>query len=214
MATITDDNPQIILASASPRRRALLRSIGFDPLVHVSEVEEIMGDDETPTGYTQRLAHDKAHDVARRIAGDDTLPAWIVAADTIVVLDDTVLEKPADEDDAKRMLRSLSGRAHVVTTAYCVLERHSGAHHVHAVSADVLLYELSDDIIARYVATGEPMDKAGAYGIQGVAASFVEHIHGSYSAIVGLPVAHLARTLMDAGALDAYPLVPATLEGA
>ncbi|MEM1350288.1 MAG: Maf family protein, partial [Myxococcota bacterium] len=176
-------------------------------------VEEVKADHETPAGYTERLALEKALDVAKRTAHEHSLPAWIVAADTVVVLDGVVLEKPADAEDAKRMLRALAGRGHVVTTAYCVLERHTGTHRVCAISADVRLYELTQDIIERYVATGEPMDKAGAYGIQGVAAAFVERIEGSYSAIVGLPLAHLARTMVRMGALAAFPLAPTTLEG-
>lgn len=204
MSTINPDDRSIILASASPRRLALCERIGFEPIVEVSDIAEARDPSEMPADYTRRLAREKASDVARRLDGEPG-PEWILAADTIVVLEHDVLEKPVDEDDASIMLHRLSGREHTVVTSYCWYRRSDGDFRVESVEAKVLFRELSDDVIDRYVATGEPLDKAGGYGIQDLGGVFVERIEGSYFAVVGLPIAEVVATLEELGGLEGFP---------
>ncbi len=189
----------VILASASPRRLSLLTQIGFTPRVRVSSIEERRAPDESPTEYTLRLAREKAQAVARGLDPQD--PRFVLSADTIVVLGEEVLEKPADVQDAERMLRALSGQTHQVITAFCWLDRECDLLHVEAVSTDVTFLELSDETIARYAATGEPMDKAGAYGIQGIGGALVAGIQGWYASVVGLPIARVVAALRALGGL-------------
>ena len=185
--------PEIILASASPRRRELLAGLGLTFRVVPSGAEERPWPREKPASYALRNASDKARLVAVRLP--DPAAARIISADTIVVLGDTILEKPADAADAARMLATLSGRAHQVITGLVVLDadRERGL----AVITDVVFRPLSASEIADYVATGEPMDKAGAYAIQGGAAGFVQETRGSYTNVVGLPVDELNRLLLN-----------------
>lgn len=177
--------PRVVLASASPRRLELLRRLGIEPVVRAARVDETPLHDESPSRVVARLARDKAMAVER---DDDDL---VIAADTEVVLDGEVLGKPADDAEAARTLRSLSGRAHrVLTGVHVVL----GAHEAGAVeTTEVVFREVSDDEIAAYVATGETADKAGAYGIQGAGGMFVVRIEGSDSNVVGLPLATVVR---------------------
>jgi septum formation protein len=203
MKRVTSENPQIVLASGSPRRLELMRMLGFDPRVRVSAVEEVLRAGETGESYTSRLCREKAAGVRETLNSED--PDWILAADTVVECDGHILEKPADIADAVDMLRSLSARSHTVTTSFCWLDRSSGAEAVRSVSAKVWFRELDDDTIRHYVATGEPMDKAGAYGVQGIGACLVSRIEGSYHAVVGLPICEVIQTLDEAGGLAAYP---------
>jgi septum formation protein len=182
---------QLILASASPRRAELLRDAGIAFRIEVSNLEEAREPGEAPRAYAERLARDKARVVAQRFPGDQVL-----AADTIVVVGDAVLEKPADAVDAARMLRELSGRAHEVTTGVCLVVHRK--EDVRSETTRVFFRELSEKDIAGYIATGEPMDKAGAYAIQGGAARWVENIEGDYNNVVGLPVALVTQMLRDA----------------
>ena len=179
----------LVLASASPRRAELLRAAGFDVDVLPAEVDETMDVEETPDGYVRRVAQLKAQTVARRMPG-----RVVLGADTIVVVDHDVLGKPADAEDARRMLRRLSGREHVVMTAVCLVnpaarEGASKRLELRVVRTTVEFSPLSGAEIDWYIASGEPMDKAGAYAVQGLAARFVARVDGSYSNIVGLPVA-------------------------
>ena len=179
----------LVLASASPRRAELLRAAGFDFDVLPAEVDETMDVEETPDGYVRRVAQLKAQTVARRMPG-----RVVLGADTIVVVDHDVLGKPADAEDARRMLRRLSGREHVVMTAVCLVnpaarEGASKRLELRVVRTTVEFSPLSGAEIDWYIASGEPMDKAGAYAVQGLAARFVARVDGSYSNIVGLPVA-------------------------
>jgi len=203
---------RLLLASASPRRAELLRAAGFEFDVMPAHVDEAMDVEETPAGYVRRVSQLKAEAVAARAPGRP-----ILGADTIVVVDHEVLGKPANADDARRMLRRLSGRAHVVMTAVCLINPNRGASGVAAeVAADrgrskrletrierttVELAPLSAGEIDWYVATGEPMDKAGAYAVQGLASRFVLRIDGSYSNVVGLPVAVVYDLCKEAGLL-------------
>lgn len=183
--------PAVVLASASPRRAELLRAAGVDFIVRPAQVDESVQDGEEARDYVLRLAIEKAQAVPR------VNTEVVLAADTTVVLDDEVLGKPADEADAVRMLQRLAGRSHEVLTGVCV-----AVHDVldaRVATTAVQFAAMSDDEIAWYVASGEPMDKAGAYGIQGRASRFVTGIRGSYSNVVGLPVALVYEMLTRAG---------------
>lgn len=181
------------LASRSPRRAELLRLIGVDFVLLDVEVDERQHADEAPAAYVRRVAEDKAR------AGAAGLPsqAVVLAADTTVSLDGAILGKPLDDDDARRMLARLSGRTHEVLTAVVVGTRASFA--VEVVTTRVEFMPLDDAVIAAYVASGEPADKAGAYGIQGLGGALVKRIEGSYGAVVGLPLAETAEMLARAG---------------
>lgn len=176
----------LILASASPRRKMLLEECGFAPTVRVPGIEEKRGPLETPLDYALRNAQEKALAVVSR-SGD-----VVVAADTIVVVPtasgEELLEKPADPADARRMLGLLSGRTHKVYTGFA-LALDGAVRHNEAVCTEVTFRSLSPGEIDDYIATGQPFDKAGSYGIQGRAMSFVAHVKGSYTNIVGLPLA-------------------------
>jgi len=184
-------SPSVVLASASPRRRELLGRLGIEPEVVVAEVDEAPLEAEDPAATVARLAAAKAGAV-------DAAPgALVVGADTEVVLDGRVLGKPADPGAAARMLRSLSGREHEVLTGLHVRcdDRNAGA-----VERTVVRFRaLGDDEIAAYVASAEPYDKAGGYGIQGAGGAFVERIEGSDTNVVGLPLATLVRLAADVG---------------
>ncbi len=183
----------LILASASPRRAELLRNAGIPFAVEPAHVEEELMSGEKPLDYAQRLARDKARAVFGRHPSDAVL-----GADTVVVVDEHLLEKPADFDDASRMLRLLSGRAHQVITGICLLA--AGFESTQAEITQVSLSRIEDEEIAAYVRTGEPMDKAGAYGIQGIASRWAERIEGCYFNVVGLPVPRAYRLLRAAQA--------------
>jgi septum formation protein len=180
----------VVLASQSPRRRELLTLIGIPHEVRPADIDESVHDGERPVPHAERLARTKA----AAIAAPDALT---VAADTIVVIDGMILGKPADEADAHRMLRLLSGRPHVVVTAVAVAFEGRVASAVEQVA--VTFRTLSDQDIAAYVATREPMDKAGAYGIQGYGATIVDRIDGDYFAVMGLPVNRLVRLMAEVG---------------
>lgn len=180
----------LILASASPRRAELLRSAGFTFDVQPADVDETPRDGESPHDYTLRVARDKAQHVEKFPASTG---AVLLAADTEVVADGRILGKPRDSADASAMLRRLSGTAHEVLTA--VVVRAAGREMAEVVSTRVHVADLSDADIAWYVASGEPMGKAGAYAIQGRAARFIDRIEGSWSSVVGLPLAAVHRLL-------------------
>lgn len=177
----------LVLASQSPRRRELLTVAGIPFTVRVRPVEEVREPGESPEVYVRRLARAKAE------ASWENLDEIVLGADTIVVLDQEVLEKPGDAADARRMLAMLSGREHAVITGICL--RHMGGAEVECVSTTVRFLSLSADEIDAYVASGEPMDKAGAYAIQGLASKFVERIDGCFFNVVGLPVSRVYRYL-------------------
>lgn len=180
----------MILASASPRRAELLAAAGFRFEVAPADVDETPQAGEPPAAYALRVARDKAAAAAGALAGRALI---VLAADTVVAIDGQILGKPADEPDAARMLRLLSGRLHEVHTAVVVGD---GARVQHAVvTTRVRFQPLSEPEIAWYVASGEPDGKAGAYAIQGLGARFVEWIEGSWSNVVGLPIATVYRLL-------------------
>ena len=166
----------------------LLREAGFDPRAVPSEVVERHCPGETPEAYVQRNAREKAAWVQARSPHGTV----VLGADTVVVLNDVILEKPTDEDDARDMLRRLSGKSHVVMTGVCLL---GIAECVFVEKTQVNFSVVDDEAIDGYIATGEPMDKAGAYAIQGGAATMVERIEGSYSNVVGLPMERVVQEL-------------------
>ncbi|HEX7547246.1 MAG TPA: Maf family protein [Gemmatimonadaceae bacterium] len=184
---------RVILASASPRRRQLLLLVGIDHEVRPADVDESLLPGETPVAHAERLARAKAHAVAEREPG-----AVVIAADTIVVVDGEVLGKPLDARGARTMLRRLSGRTHTVLTAIAVARASRTESAVESV--DVTFRPLSDDEIDAYIATGEPMDKAGAYGIQGYGATIVERVDGDYFSVMGLGLRRLVDLLERVGA--------------
>jgi len=177
----------VVLASKSPRRQEILKFAGIPFTVRASDVPEVPEEGESPEMYVKRLAVAKAHAVAR------TSREIILAADTTVVVDDHILEKPADPDDASRMLRKLSGREHQVHTGVCLLGQDREI--VDVATTVVRFSELSMVEVGDYVRSGEPMDKAGGYGIQGLAAKFVESIDGCYFNVMGLPISLVYRHL-------------------
>jgi len=181
----------LVLASQSPRRAEILRNAGIAFTVRAADVDETPWEAERPGPYVRRLAEAKARAIA---AGPEEI---ILAADTTVVAAGEILAKPADAADARRMLRLLSGRRHEVLTGIC-LRRGAEAIRDHASTA-VWFAPLTDAEIGEYVASGEPMDKAGAYAIQGLASRFVERIEGCYFNVMGLPMAMVWRHLKDLG---------------
>jgi len=181
----------LILASASPRRAELLRNAGIPFTVVPAHVPEEPSPDESPLVYAQRLARDKALAVLARHPEDTAL-----GADTVVVVDEHLLEKPVDAADAARMLQLLSGRTHEVITGVCVAS--AGFQQTEAEVTQVSFASLSDDEVLAYIRTGEPMDKAGAYAIQGIASRWTERIVGCYFNVVGLPVPRVYRLVRAA----------------
>ncbi len=177
----------LVLASQSPRRREILSNAGFEFIVRTAPVPEVRNQGENAEAYVRRLAQAKA-EAAQPGAGE-----IVLGADTVVVAGNEVLEKPSDADDARRMLRLLSGREHTVITGICLL---TGARTiVDAETTGVRFAVLSEAEIDAYAASGEPVDKAGAYAIQGLASKFIERIDGCYFNVVGLPIALLNRHL-------------------
>ena len=189
-------NSKLVLASASPRRAELLRNAGIDFVVRPADIPEQRQDSEPPHEYALRLARQKARAVAAREPG-----AYVLGADTIVCADEHVLEKPADAADAARMLRLLSGRTHQVTTAVCLAG--PDPEDTATETTEVVMTAISEEEILAYVATGEPMDKAGAYAIQGRASRWVTRIDGCYFNVVGLPVPLVYRMLRRHGVIAA-----------
>jgi septum formation protein len=184
----------LVLASASPRRRELLAQAGFAFSVRAAEIPEDPHANEDPIAYVTRLAREKAEAVFRQISSEELAPPQVVlGADTTVTLDNHILGKPADASDAFRMLRLLSGRTHLVMTGVAVVTPQSAE--VAAEVTAVRFLTLSDREIEDYVATGEPMDKAGAYAIQGRAARWIPRVEGCYFNVVGLPLALVAAML-------------------
>jgi septum formation protein len=184
--------PRVILASQSPRRRELLTLVGIAHEVQPADIDETYLPGELPRAHALRLACEKAAVVAR-----DTPEAIVIGSDTIVVIDGDVLGKPANEAEAVAMLTRLSGRSHMVMTAIAVSWR--GVQHSDVEEVGVTFHALTAEAIDAYVATREPMDKAGAYGIQGYGATIVRRVDGDYFAVMGLPLQRLVRIMADMG---------------
>lgn len=189
---------RVVLASQSPRRRQLLELIGIAHEVRPADIDESLVVGELPEKYVERLAREKAEVVAQSESD-----ALVIGADTTVVIDEIILAKPQDMIDAEEMIRRLSGRSHTVMTAVAASYRGKTVSGVELV--DVTFRPLDDDEIRRYVATGEPMDKAGAYGIQGFGATIVRRIDGDYFAVMGLSLVRLVSLINELGISYDFP---------
>jgi septum formation protein len=190
---LQQQKPILILASASPRRQELLREAEIAFAVHPAHINEDQHAGEPPLQYALRLAREKAQAIARQYP-----QSYVLGADTIVVIDNEVLGKPRDAEDAARMLRKLSGREHQVTTAVSLVKP-GGKTETRSSTTQVFFREIAEDEIQQYIAGGEPMDKAGAYAIQGGASRFADRIVGEYSNVVGLPLSLVTEMLRKSG---------------
>jgi septum formation protein len=189
-------SPRLVLASASPRRRDLLLQLGLDHEVESADVDEAVIAAETPAAHVERLARAKALAVAQRRPG-----ALVFGGDTVVVLGDRILGKPTSAPEAVEMLLGLSGRTHEVFSGLALVAGQGGVRRCFARydSTRVTFREFSREVAERYVAAGEPMDKAGAYGIQGLGAALVTSVEGDYTTVVGLSISGLLQLLDEAG---------------
>jgi septum formation protein len=189
---------KLILASSSPRRAEVLRNAGFVFQVRPADVDETRRPQEGAEDYVRRVAKAKAHAVAEqaRASGERAI---VIAADTIVLAEGQSLGKPKDAADARRMLRLFSGKTHEVLTALCVIDIATGKELLHVEKTRVEFLKMPEEQIDSYIQTGEPFDKAGAYGIQGIAGRFATHIEGCYFNVLGLPLSRLWTTLQSLG---------------
>jgi septum formation protein len=203
----------LLLASSSPRRRELRHTLGIPLVVRPTTVDEAVHEGEGPDRYVARVVEEKLRaalvDLAERREGDRF--GAVLAADTIVVLDGEVLGKPASDRDAATMLRSLSGRSHVVSTRFAVAAADGGHARAQTVSTWVSFRQLSDRAVDDYVATGEGRDKAGAYAVQGIGAFAVSRIEGSYSNVVGLPQCEVVEALLAERLLASFPMASSSI---
>ena len=188
------EQSKLILASNSPRRSHLLAQAGLNFSVIPSDVDEQKLAMSDPDEYVRALAESKARDISEKHPD-----SWIIGADTIVLIEQQILGKPDSEDAARKMLRRLSGKTHQVYTGYCICCKREKRLFSDVVKTDVYFKELSDREIEWYIQTGEPFDKAGGYGIQGIGAFLVERISGSYTNVVGLPVCEVISFLIKEG---------------
>jgi len=211
---------QVILASASPRRKELLERMGFTVKTVPSNVVELRDENESPENYVKRMARAKVLSVVDRLratlygeaesprarrsggSGKDSAARWVIGADTVVVVGEQILEKPKDNAEALAMLTALSGREHLVVTGFCLFDLVKGKEGIQAVTTAVRFKRFKENEAERYVSTGESMDKAGAYAIQGIGAYLVESIDGSYTNVVGLPLCQIIEMMQEMGTLD------------
>ncbi len=187
---------ELILASGSPRRHEMISGLGLSFTICIPDVDESSLEKELPLDYVKRIASKKAEAVFSDL-NEENENLLILSADTIVVLGEQILGKPKDAEDAKKTLKMLSGKTHEVITSFCV--KSAEKEIVTSISTKVQFAEISDAEIEAYVSTGEPMDKAGSYAIQGGAAYMVRKIDGSYSNVVGLPLCEVIETLKEFG---------------
>ncbi len=202
LAALINASPApLILASASPRRRALLAAVGLAFEVMPADIDESLDKEEEPPRAALRIALTKAEAIARRVE-----PGRIIlAADTMVVLEDEIFNKPVSRDDARHMLTRLSGRTHTVITAIFLM-RVGGACRAEAVTADVTFHTLAPGQIEAYIAGGEADDKAGAYGLQGLGSSFIASVQGDLTCVIGLPMLRLRKLLMELIGSEPYSM--------
>ncbi len=188
----------LILASGSPRRKQFLHDLGLEFEIQTSNVEENLIQGELPEAFVTRMAREKAGAVMKHYHG-----GWVVAADTVVCIDDHIFGKPDSKEAAVQMLLQLAGREHTVATGFCLGNHDAAVEATRSVSTSVTFFPFTRDIAMRYVATGEPLDKAGAYGIQGKGAFLVEKLSGSYTNVVGLPMTEVVQMLCQHGVISA-----------
>jgi septum formation protein len=179
--------PSLILASSSPRRQELLEGLGLTFRVHPSDASEIVDKYDTPAEYVEILSKRKASQVAA-LYRDHPNPCYVIGSDTVVVIDGDILGKPQDEQDAFDMLSRLQGRSHAVYTGLCLIHAQTSEIQLGHSKTEVRIRSLTQDQIYRYIQTKEPFGKAGAYAIQGFGGALVDHIHGDYYTVVGLPL--------------------------
>ena len=217
---------QLVLASASPRRKNLLEQTGFTVRTIPADVEEVQLEAEAPAEMVKRLARSKVLAVVQRLRAtttsmtDEGQPAppprgvlasqeaalrWVIGADTVVVLEEEILGKPRDQDHAFEMLQRLSGQEHKVVTGFCIFDLKKNKEGLQAVMSSVRFKTLSRPEIEKYLSTGESMDKAGAYAVQGIGAYMIDSIGGSYTNVVGLPLCQVMEMLEEMGAQDILP---------
>lgn len=215
---------QLVLASASPRRKELLERIGFAVKIVPAEIEEVMEPEEDPTEFVKRMSRTKVLSVVNRLKGTmatqgdthehaspgrgkkrDGPDRWVVGADTVVVVDNEVMGKPVSQDEAFDMLQKLSGREHTVVTGFCVFDLVKNKEGIQAVISTVRFKRMSRREIEKYLSIGESADKAGSYGIQGVGSYLIDSIDGSYTNVVGLPLCQLMEMFEEMGAHDILP---------
>ncbi len=219
----------LILASASPRRKELLERIGFSVRVVVADIDEIPLPGERPIDYTKRMAREKGLSAMRRMMAtaypdeqsgrrgfvSGNVPArtageepgrWILSADTVVAIDDVLLGKPADEQEAREMILRLAGREHRVVTGFSLLDMRRSKEGLQGVTTFVRFKRMTRNEVDNYVGMGESMDKAGAYAIQGIGAYLVEEVRGSYTNVVGLPVCQVIEMMQEMGAGEILPV--------
>jgi len=207
-----DEAHPLVLGSASPRRREILATLGLPLRVVTASVDESTRPGEAPLAYLERVTAHKLEAIADALTArplEDATPGALLVADTTVILEGKILGKPADEAEARAMIAALSGREHQVHTRFAIASPSEPRRAIHAetVSSRVFFRALGDDEINAYAATGEGLDKAGAYAIQGIGAFAVARIEGSYSNIVGLPACEVIAALRDAGLLSRFPLL-------
>ena len=191
----------LVLASGSPRRRVMLEAAGVRSVVRPVDVAEVPAAGEAPVDFARRMAVEKAAaGVGARRAED---PRWVLASDTVVTVEGDILGKPADPDEARAMLRRLAGRRHQVVTAFA-LASGAAAPRLGETVSEVTFAPLSEEALCAYVATGDPLDKAGAYGVQGGGGALVDAVEGSYDGVVGLPLAEVLEALVEVGALPPF----------
>ena len=198
---MTGNKPDIVLASASPRRREMLSRIGIVFQTVPSRADEAVLPGELAEDHVVRLSYNKALEVAGRPSQSGR---WFIGSDTVVVRDQNILGKPAGKDEAKTMLASLSGRSHRVISGYAVHDRQNGRTISAAVTTRVFFKNLTRQEIEGYIATGEPADKAGAYAIQGIGSFMVPRIEGSYTNVVGMPLCEVIAALEELGAIELF----------
>ena len=191
------NRPRLILASKSPRRRYLLEKAGLEFTVIPSELDESSVIRSSPESYVKSLAEAKTRGISNRYPD-----SWIIGADTIVFINNTILGKPASRDEARAMLKSLSAKTHQVHTGYCICHKATGHLFSECVTTDVSFKQLSEKEIDWYINSGEPFDKAGAYAIQGIGTFLVKRINGSYTNVVGLPVCEVLEYLIKEGVVE------------
>ena len=217
---------QLVLASQSPRRKELLERIGFTIRTIPADVDEATREGEIPMEYVKRLARQKVLAVVERLqtttsnladssqmnqgsgilaSQKDALTRWVVGADTVVVLEGELLGKPTDQDHAFDMLQRLSGREHKVITGFCIFDLLKNKEGLQAVVSTVRFKRLARPEIEKYLGTGESLDKAGAYAVQGIGAYMIDSIQGSYTNVVGLPLCQMMEMLEEMGATDILP---------
>jgi septum formation protein len=197
------DPIDLVLASASPRRAELLSRIGLRLRIAPAEIDESPRPEEKPADYARRMAAEKAEAVQQRLAAEEAAALPVLAADTIVVIDRRILGKPADAEEARAMLGQLAGRSHEVISAYRI--QHRGASAERAVTTTVKFRLLAADEAAAYIESGEWQGKAGGYAIQGIAGLFASEVRGSFTNVVGLPLAEVVADLRALGALAGWP---------